>query len=73
LVQPTRITLVTFDDELIELWLVLEEHPEHRGGYKVVYDESTGGFGLAAPGRTPADVPGYFGEYGDFMEALAAM
>lgn len=56
----------------VDLWLVLEEDPLNRDGYKVVYDESTNMFGLACmfiSGRN-----GHLGNYGDtFLEALDAM
>ncbi len=56
----------------IDLWLILEEDPVNRDGYKVVYDESTNKFGLACKfisGRN-----GYLGAYGGtFLEAFDAM
>lgn len=56
----------------IELWVVLEEVPEDQSGYKIVFDERTGSFGLAiksSPGR-----PGVLvGLYGSFLETLEAM
>jgi hypothetical protein len=57
----------------IRLWLVLEEVPEERNGYKIVYDEESGMFGLAVP-----PVPGkcrdvFIGFYGDFLETYRNM
>lgn len=54
----------------IRLWLVLEESPEDRGGYKIVFDERSGLFGLAVPGQG-RDV--FIGFYGTFLETYAAM
>ncbi len=56
----------------IELWVVLEEVPEDQSGYKIVFDERTGSFGLATrnfPGRPD----GLVGFYGSFLETLEAM
>ena len=56
----------------IELWAVLEEVPEDQSGYKIVFDERTGSFGLATrnfPGRPD----GLIGFYGSFLETLEAM
>lgn len=54
----------------ITLWLVMEESPEDGGGYKIVYDEQVGMFGLAVAG-TERDV--FIGLYGTFLETYAAM
>lgn len=37
-------------DEVIEAWLVLEEDKENQEGYKIIYNESNGMFGLASKG-----------------------
>lgn len=55
---------------VVRLWLVLEELPEDRSGYKVVYDESAGEFGLAVSG-TDRDV--FIGYYGGFLDTLRGM
>ena len=56
----------------VDLWVVLEEHPESCDGCKVVYDEKTECFGLASPGIRGHDF--YLGAYGDtFLEAFDAM
>jgi hypothetical protein len=54
----------------VRLWLVLEELREDRRGYKIVYDESAGLFGLAVSG-TARDV--FIGCYGSFLETLRGM
>jgi hypothetical protein len=57
--------------ETIELWLVLEEDPSERKGYKIVFDESAGRFGLATTQQNGPDV--FLGLYGSFMKTLEAM
>jgi len=60
------------EGETIELWLVLEEDPVTRKGYKIVYDEGRGEFGLAIrDDRDNKDV--FLGYYGDFLTTLEAM
>jgi hypothetical protein len=54
----------------LRLWLVLEETPEHSGGYKIVFNEESRMFGLVVPGRGHAVLIGY---YGNFLETYAAM
>ena len=55
--------------QFIDLWLVLEEDPIGRDGYKVVYDEQSNQFGLAFTTDNT-----YIGEYGEtFFEAFDAM
>ena len=55
-----------------ELWLVLEEDPTTRGGYKIVYDDVRKEFGLAtADISDPIDF--YLGPYGSFFKTLDAM
>ena len=74
LVEPARMA---FDDVVdpshkVQLWLVLEEDFQNCSGYKVVYDEHTGMFGLAC--RLESGGDGYLGPYGDtFLEAFDAM
>lgn len=55
---------------VVRLWLVLEESPESRDGYKIVFSEQTGMYGLAVPG-TERDV--FIGFYGTFLETYEAM
>lgn len=54
----------------VKLWVVLEEEPETRDGYKVVFEEEAGMFGLASAGN---EGPFYLGKYGTFIEAFDAM
>jgi hypothetical protein len=55
---------------LISLWLVLEEFPDEKDGYKIVYDDRRDMFGLAISGSTRPVLIGY---YGTFRETYAAM
>ena len=55
----------------MELWLVLEEIPEHNSGYKIVFDEDTRMFGLAISGAHGNDV--FIGLHGTFRETLEGM
>jgi len=55
----------------IKLWLVLEEIPGDCSGYKVVFGEDSGMFGLATSNIAGGDV--FLGFYGTFREAFSAM
>jgi hypothetical protein len=60
------------EGETLRLWLVLEERPADKSGYKIVFDEGSRMFGLAttnaARGR---DL--FLGFYGTFLETLEGM
>lgn len=82
LVQPKRVQMGAMGasipnpggkavDTTVWVWVVLEEDPVKRDGYKIVMEEDTREFGLAillADGQ-----PCYLGCYGDFMTTLQAM
>ena len=51
-------------------WVVLEEDPETGNGYKIVFEEAAGKFGLAVPGER---LPVYIGRYGSFLGTFDAM
>lgn len=78
LVPPTFIIAMesvpgnAAEETPVLLWVVLEEDPDNRTGYKVVFDESHGGFGLALS-RPHGLCPFYLGIYGSFLDALEAM
>ncbi len=57
--------------ETIELWLVLEELPESKGGYKIIFDEQSRRFGLAIEDTENKNV--FLGLYGTFLQTLDAM
>jgi hypothetical protein len=53
--------------EELTLWLVLEECPEEPDtGYKIVFDEETGDFGLVTSGA-------FIGFYGTFLKTFESM
>jgi len=72
LVKP-RIVLFkgSNPEDKFELWVVLEESPEDGSGYKIVFDEETGEFGLATPGWH--NNPCFLGIYGNFFDAFDSM
>jgi len=55
----------------IELWLVLEESPERKSGYKIVFDEKSRKFGLAI--KDTQNKNAFLGFYGTFLATLDAM
>lgn len=72
LVNPTKRNYEdSFNQgEVIELWLVLEECPNEKDGYQIVFDEKMHEFGLALPGN---ELDLFLGYYGSFLEALEGM
>ena len=74
LVQPQkmRFYLDMSSDKQEEYWLVLEEIPEDGSGYKIVFDENTGMFGLATS-DVKTDKNYFIGLYGNFLETVDAM
>jgi hypothetical protein len=71
-VTPEKRTYINgMNGEKIELWLVLEEDPKERKGYKIIFDETQGIFGLATTQQGGPDV--FIGIYGTFMETLESM
>lgn len=59
------------EGETLELWLVLEEVPEDRSGYKIVFDEQARMFGLAHGEAGQSDM--FLGFYGTFLNTLEGM
>ena len=53
-----------------ELWVVLEERPDTRDGYKIALDPDTAVFCLAYGSQPGAS---YVGHYGTFWDAFDAM
>jgi hypothetical protein len=73
LVQPKLIQVIhervnkgRVHREVLNLWLVLEENPLTKDGYRIVYDECAGQFGLVTDGAL-------VGFYGDFLSTFQAM
>lgn len=52
--------------ESLSLWLVLEENPDTKDGYKIIFGEESAQFGLAIQTI-------FIGYYGTFLETLAGM
>jgi hypothetical protein len=59
------------DNKSLEMWLVLEEHPDTHTGYRIVFDENTRQFGLAIEGKDGRDV--WLGHYGTFIQTFEGM
>jgi hypothetical protein len=57
----------------IDAWLVLEERPKTSDGYKIIYDEQTGKFGLALRGWYSDPYLSVDRFYGDFWSAFNAI
>jgi hypothetical protein len=79
-VSPQRMRFICRrikDGEIVgntmDAWLVLEERPDTRDGYKIIYDEETNMFGLASPGWDTDPHPSVDGFYGDFWSAFKGM
>lgn len=80
LLSPTIIHLIfrrvldgKIDDHIIRAWLVLEEDPRTRDGYKIVFDENRMTFGLACSGFAEDQHLVLIGFYGDFWTTFHAM
>ncbi|HUL23766.1 MAG TPA: hypothetical protein VLZ10_20085 [Thermodesulfobacteriota bacterium] len=72
LVKPEKKTYMhLITGETLDLWLVLEEDPKERKGYKIVFDETDQQFGLAMTEISGINL--YLGPYGTFMETLESM
>jgi hypothetical protein len=73
LLSPERQTFqdALDDSKQFDLWLVLEENPKTRGGYKIVFDEQRRQFGLATRDQHGRDI--FLGFYGTFIETFDAM
>jgi|SRR5258708_4822342 hypothetical protein len=75
LVQPRKVACRNTFPKLhggkpLELWIVLEERPDKRDGYLIVFDETQRVFGLADwDGETPV----FLGFHGTFLNTLEGM
>src|SRR5258708_29080880 len=54
----------------LDLWIVLEETPDKKDGYPIIFDERKRKFGLA---DWSGDVPVFLGYHGTFMNTLEGM
>jgi|HubBroStandDraft_6_1064221.scaffolds.fasta_scaffold1744531_1 hypothetical protein len=80
LVPPRRMQVINrsvrdgmCEDSTETVWLVLEEDPDKGDGYKIVFNEQIGMFGLAIRGFESDAHPVLCGYYGDFPTTLEAM
>jgi hypothetical protein len=80
LVPPRRMQVINrsvrngvCEDSTETAWLVLEEEPGRKNGYKIVFSEQIGMFGLATRGFESDAHPVLCGYYGDFPTTLEAM
>jgi hypothetical protein len=60
-------------DSTETVWLVLEERPSEKDGYKIIFNDQRGLFGLASLGFPNDPFPVICGYYGDFPTTLASM
>ncbi|HRQ55710.1 MAG TPA: hypothetical protein PL018_15740 [Ignavibacteriaceae bacterium] len=71
LVFPSKEKYTGTDaNDIFYLWTVLEENPNEKDGYTIVFDEDCNDFGL---GLHTKDGLMYLGNYGSFVETLNAM
>ena len=78
LVDPVERVYLSSSQHKVKLWLVLEEDPIERKGYKIVFNPRNGKFGLATTVMKSNDnfdtnFDLYLGQYGSFIETLEAM
>jgi hypothetical protein len=79
-VQPATIQIINrivengrIKDSLETRWLILEEKPREKVGYKVVFSEHRGEFGLGSVGSETDQHPVPCGFYGDFPTTLESL
>ncbi len=75
LITPTRKQYFdSWTDKLVTKWLVLDESPNEKDGYQIVFDEETKLFGLATKSSKHSDTIGtHIGDYGSFIDTLNGM
>jgi hypothetical protein len=80
LTTPTLIKVIhskvkngQIEESIETVWLVLEEDPVAKDGYKIVFNEERGSFGLASVGFANDSYLILCGYYGDFPTTLASM
>lgn len=80
LVAPTLVKIIhrrvlggEIEDSIETVWLVLEERPSEKDGYKIDFNEQRRSFGLASAGFPNDPFPVLYGYYGDFPTTLASM
>lgn len=80
LVEPRRTNVINrtvregeLRDSIASAWLVFEEDPVSGSGYKIVFDDEDGAFGLATRGFPQDAHLVMCGWYGDLLTAFVAM
>ena len=71
LITPEKLLFVDVDNSEVELWDILEEDPEKRDGYMVVYDEKEKLYGIAIHSVLKELIALEF--YKSFLEAFESM
>ena len=73
LVEPALLEFMSEGDADVgvKLWLVLEENPDRRDGYRIVYNEREKMFGLAM--RLIDGTDWFMGNHGGFLDAYDSM
>jgi hypothetical protein len=73
LIEPRVVRLATDPDGKVfkQLWLITDHVGENDSSYRIVYDASSGTFGLEC--TLDSGVEWYMGNYGSFPEAVEAM
>lgn len=72
-VTHRRVISGKIQDSTETVWLVLEERPVEKNGYKIIFNEDRQVFGLASTGLPDDSFPVLSGYYGDFPTTLASM
>jgi hypothetical protein len=75
LITPAWVTCTNTFPEFrggkpFEAWLVLEELPNNDDGYRIIFDEEVGKFGLACGTRRE---PIFIGWHGSFLHTVQGM
>jgi hypothetical protein len=72
LIKPERVVCTHGFEagNLFEAWLVLEEIPDDNDGYRIIFEEELGRFGLACGTRRE---PVFIGWYGSFLNTVQGM
>ncbi len=72
LVQPTRVRCTDAFErgKQFDAWLVLEERPDSEDGYRIIFDEASGRFGLACGTRSDLVFIGFSGSFLNTVQGM---
>ena len=72
LVTPTRVTCTDgfHRENRFDAWLVLEERPDSEDGYRIIFDEQTGNFGLTCGPRRDLVFIGFSGSFLNTVQGM---